>query len=144
MGVEADDDCRGDEDAGGVEAASAGDIARVEWKLDAGDLTAIFVGTTAGLIIETLQHNGRSQEHSQYSKFNLHVDMAFEGVACVEVDGDRGGAALDFGLAFDAVVDRNCGDSADEQRDAQRGAHHQDLKTTSTRASVAQGAGWSD
>ena len=54
--MEADDDCRRDEDAGRIERARARDVARVERQLNAGNLAAIFVGAAARLIVKTLEN----------------------------------------------------------------------------------------
>ena len=70
--MEADNDSRGDKHSFGVQWASAGNVARVERQLDAGDLTTVFVVSAFSLVKESLD-----------------VDVAFEGVASVEVDSDR-------------------------------------------------------
>ena len=133
--MEADDDCRRYEDAGRIERSGARDIARVERQLDARDLSAILVGAAAGLIVETLEKirqivgwlfalqmaaemcdDGRSLVCTPH----LHINVAFEWIARIEIDGDRGRAALDFRLALNAVVNGNRVKSASQQQQQQQ------------------------
>ena len=48
--------------------------------------------------------------------------MAFERIARIKVDGDRRWAAFDLRLALNAVVNGNCANGADKQRNKQRRA----------------------
>lgn len=68
----------------------SGGVTGVERQLDASHLSATFIASAFLLVVET-----------------FHVDVPFEWVPGVEVDGDSGGTALHFRFSFDAVVDRN-------------------------------------
>jgi hypothetical protein len=132
--METDDDGGGDEDTLWVERARASDVASVEGQLNAGYLTAFLVVATCRLVEQSLTKGATFSHWTKVFHYHyLNINMTLKDFLRVEVDGNGGGSALDLGVAFDAVVDGDGVDPADEQDEAKERHNHVNFRVKLSR-----------
>jgi hypothetical protein len=116
QGMEGDDDSGGDKDSLGVEGPGPSGVALIERQSDPGNLPPSVLTFAVGL-----------------SEKTLYVDLSLELVSSVEVDGDRGRSAFDFGLPLDVVVDGDGPDAEGESKEEESLEHHSEVEMEGAR-----------